>query len=194
MTHDAPYHKDQVTIRDVARHAGVSIASVSRVVARSALASPELVDRVNASVSALGYSPNKIAQALSIGMQPSVHILSGLSDAIGGKVMHSIIRNISAFNKQVTAHVVCPDNISSNIILEKHKAVKPEIMIILIEKNKATDVCSELRKSKVVECYNTEIISLDNVICQIGDKMRRNFSGVLMIAISNCKSSEIITS
>jgi LacI family transcriptional regulator len=53
-----------VTMRDVARHAGVSIATVSHVINETRPVSNELRDRVLDSMDHLGYQPNTIARAL----------------------------------------------------------------------------------------------------------------------------------
>jgi len=66
-----------ITIRDVARQAGVSVATVSRVLNNSALVSPETRELVLQAVSQLGYRPNANAQALA----------SQVSDTIGVVVM-----------------------------------------------------------------------------------------------------------
>jgi len=56
-----------VTIRDVARLAGVSTASVSRVLAAPEQVRAETRRRVQAATAQLGYRPNRIAQSLSTG-------------------------------------------------------------------------------------------------------------------------------
>lgn len=53
-----------VTMRDVARHAGVSIATVSHVINETRPVSDELRDRVQGAMEKLGYQPNTIARAL----------------------------------------------------------------------------------------------------------------------------------
>lgn len=66
-----------ITIRDVARQAGVSVATVSRVLNNSSLVNPETRELVLQAVSQLGYRPNANAQALA----------SQVSDTIGVVVM-----------------------------------------------------------------------------------------------------------
>ncbi|MDE0974874.1 MAG: LacI family DNA-binding transcriptional regulator [Candidatus Nanopelagicales bacterium] len=56
--------RDSITIRDVAIHAGVSIATVSRALSRNRPMSPQLQEKVLASVDALGYRPNLVGRAL----------------------------------------------------------------------------------------------------------------------------------
>lgn len=54
-----------VTIHDVARHAGVSPMTVSRVINSEGNVRPETRERVNASVAALRYAPNQAARSLA---------------------------------------------------------------------------------------------------------------------------------
>jgi LacI family transcriptional regulator len=54
------------TIRDVARAAGVSIATVSRVFEGTRRVNPELADRVRIAASELGYAPNPMARGLRV--------------------------------------------------------------------------------------------------------------------------------
>lgn len=53
------------TIRDVAQHAGVSVATVSRVMNGSANVSPELRERVWEAIKTLNYSPSALARGLN---------------------------------------------------------------------------------------------------------------------------------
>nr|WP_263327920.1 LacI family DNA-binding transcriptional regulator [Neobacillus sp. Marseille-Q6967] len=53
------------TIRDVAAKAGVSTATVSRIINNKGQATPETVARVNAIIKELGYKPNVVARSLT---------------------------------------------------------------------------------------------------------------------------------
>jgi LacI family transcriptional regulator len=52
------------TIRDVASHAKVSVATVSHVINGTRFVDPQTVDRVQGAINALGYRPNKLARSL----------------------------------------------------------------------------------------------------------------------------------
>ena len=52
------------TIRDVARRAGVSVGTVSRVVNGNASVQAEIRNRVHTAIEALGYAPNMMAQSM----------------------------------------------------------------------------------------------------------------------------------
>ncbi|WP_228484689.1 LacI family DNA-binding transcriptional regulator [Microbacterium cremeum] len=86
------------TIAEVAQHAGVSPATVSRVMNDRFLGAPEIADRVRASARQLEYSPNHLARSFALGQtnaigflvpdlaNPSFQaVLSGLSKAAGAE-------------------------------------------------------------------------------------------------------------
>lgn len=59
-----PAHSARVTISDVAKHAGVSVATVSRALNGNRPMSPELAERVHRAAKELGYRTNLLGQAL----------------------------------------------------------------------------------------------------------------------------------
>jgi LacI family transcriptional regulator len=63
------------TIRDVARHAGVSSMTVSRVINDSASVSPETRGRVEAAIAELGYVPSRLARGLSARRSKTVAVI-----------------------------------------------------------------------------------------------------------------------
>lgn len=56
-----------VTIRDVAKAAGVSTATVSRILNNKGEASPETIERVRKIAEEMNYKPNTLAKSLSKG-------------------------------------------------------------------------------------------------------------------------------
>lgn len=67
--------EERVTIRQVARTAGVSIATVSRVFAGTAPVSDALRQRVEEAVRTLDYTPHEVARSLALGRTSVVGIL-----------------------------------------------------------------------------------------------------------------------
>lgn len=63
------------TIRDVANHAGVSVATVSRVLTGSRNVSPALAERVHDAARILGYRHNAVARALRRGQTNTVGMI-----------------------------------------------------------------------------------------------------------------------
>jgi DNA-binding LacI/PurR family transcriptional regulator len=64
-----------VTIKDVATHASVSVATVSAVMNKSKYVSPELAERVSASIAALGYRRNNFARGLKTQVSHSIGLI-----------------------------------------------------------------------------------------------------------------------
>ncbi|WP_027169654.1 substrate-binding domain-containing protein [Mesorhizobium sp. WSM3224] len=63
------------TIADVARHAGVSVATVSHVMNHTRHVEPETAGRVRAAIAALRYSPNSVARSLRRGETKTIGLL-----------------------------------------------------------------------------------------------------------------------
>lgn len=75
--------RKNVTQEDIARAAGVSTASVSRVLNRSPLVTPQVRERVEAAIAALHYFPNQGARALAMRRTRTLGaIIPTLSNAI----------------------------------------------------------------------------------------------------------------
>jgi len=74
---DMRAQKQRVGIRDVARHAGVSLSSVSRVLDDHADVSEAMRRRVLDSVGALGYTPDPLARSMRKGRTMTVGFVAG---------------------------------------------------------------------------------------------------------------------
>jgi DNA-binding LacI/PurR family transcriptional regulator len=71
-----PTYRPPVLV-DVARLAGVSVTTVSRVLTQAKYVGPELTERVEAAVKQLGYRPNSAASATRSGRKTLVTVLTG---------------------------------------------------------------------------------------------------------------------
>jgi DNA-binding LacI/PurR family transcriptional regulator len=76
MSRAAPARPGRPTINDVARAAGVSRATVSRVINGTAGASPSNRNRVRSVVAELGYQPSATAQALATGRTRAIEVIA----------------------------------------------------------------------------------------------------------------------
>lgn len=80
-----------ITIRDVARRAGVSVATVSRVLNNSAMVSPDTREAVMKAVAQLGYRPNANAQALATQVSDTIGVVvMDVSDAFFGALVKAV--------------------------------------------------------------------------------------------------------
>ncbi len=68
--------KASITIRDVAKHAGVSYQTVSRVINGSQNVSPKTREKVEASIEALGFRPNALARFMARGRSQTLACIS----------------------------------------------------------------------------------------------------------------------
>src|ERR671928_8745 len=64
------------TIRDVARHAGVSVATVSRVLNDIPVVRSEMRERVREAIAELGYRPSSTARSLSLGRSQAIGVVA----------------------------------------------------------------------------------------------------------------------
>ncbi|MCH7229442.1 LacI family DNA-binding transcriptional regulator [Glycomyces sp. L485] len=81
MSSSKPYRAP--VLADVARAAGVSVPTVSRVLNGSKYVAPELTQRVQAAVKELGYRPNSAARSLRSKQRTLVSILAGATSNYG---------------------------------------------------------------------------------------------------------------
>jgi DNA-binding LacI/PurR family transcriptional regulator len=72
----APPPRRQPTIRDVARHAGVSVATVSRVLNDIPIVRTEMRERVRDAIAELGYRPSSTARSLSLGRTLAIGVVA----------------------------------------------------------------------------------------------------------------------
>jgi LacI family transcriptional regulator len=106
------------TISDVARRAGVSTMTVSRVINNSGYASLEVRERVLAAVGELGYVPNALARSLHIKRTHTLALVltdignpffttlaRGVEDAASGQGFSVMFCNTDESEEEETAHV-----------------------------------------------------------------------------------------
>ncbi|GLX86799.1 transcriptional regulator [Thalassotalea loyana] len=158
------------TIYEVSKLAGVSLATVSRVMNKNARVSDKTKKKVLEAMDTLGYRPNAIAQSLASNCSNSIGILvSELSGAFFGQMMSGIETELRAAGKHViitTGHSEEEkekDGIefligrNCDAIIAHVEAVSDEY---LIEINKGKVPVYSM--SRHVEALKDKCISLDN--------------------------------
>jgi DNA-binding LacI/PurR family transcriptional regulator len=114
----------QPTIADVARVAGVSRATASRVINNEPGASLPLRERVRAAVSELGYQPNETARALATGRQRAVDVIAvSYGEGIGwlgthpyfSRVLAGMMPVLEGVNAQLRLHAIGQENAAEAI-------------------------------------------------------------------------------
>jgi DNA-binding LacI/PurR family transcriptional regulator len=74
--HSGTAPRRSATIRDVARHAGVSVATVSRVLNDIPVVRTEMAERVREAIAELGYRPSSTARSLSLGRSQAIGVVA----------------------------------------------------------------------------------------------------------------------
>ncbi|TDD49986.1 LacI family transcriptional regulator [Kribbella antibiotica] len=116
--------RNQPTIADVARVAGVSRATASRAINNGPGASEPLRERVRAAVAELGYQPDETARALATGRQRAVDVIAVSYGSSAGwlgthpyfsRVLAGMMPVLEGVNAQLRLHAVGQENAAEEI-------------------------------------------------------------------------------
>ncbi|WP_026929402.1 LacI family DNA-binding transcriptional regulator [Glycomyces tenuis] len=124
--------KKAASIWDVAKLAGVSHQTVSRVVNSSPRVAPTTRDRVLAAIEELGYRPNRLARTLAGGAAQSVTVLTADTSLYGSEAsLRGIEKAARAAGWSVSISVLDPDETHSDasIIARLPRAGEPTIIV-----------------------------------------------------------------
>ncbi len=93
-------NKNNITIKEVAESAGVSRATVSRVLNDSPVVTPDTRARVQSAMDSLGYRPNYFSQALAKNRSQSIGLLvRSLGGHYFGKLMYSLEEKLTTLGQ-----------------------------------------------------------------------------------------------
>jgi len=76
----------KITIKDVAKHAGVGVGTVSRVINGSNNVSPTMKKRIFESIEELGYTPNYVAQSMRTQKYKNIAFFADISNPIFAQI------------------------------------------------------------------------------------------------------------
>lgn len=99
-----------VTIADVAKHAGVSLSTVSRALNDNPTVDPLLVERVRAAAAALDYTASPLARSLVLGRTQTIAVV--VPD-LGNPTFQEILRGLSRAAATDGYHVLVADSAES---------------------------------------------------------------------------------
>ena len=165
------FNSSNVTIQQVAKKAGVSTATVSRVLNNSDLVADELKNRVRQSIEELGYYPNRAARHLRAGYVRKVGVL--FAD-ISNPFFTSVLTGIEAALQQADNILVLGNSNEDPEIEQLHlnafleEGVAGIIMAATAKsKNQYRDVLQTgipmLTIDRVVEGLKTDSVTINNI-------------------------------
>ena len=130
----------RITLADVAHAAGVSPITVSRALRGERAVDPELIARVQAAVSKLGYLPNPAARALASGVGSHVAVLIPmLSNALFVDLLEAIQRTLRQSGYQTLIGVTHYDPAEEEMLLREQLLHRPAGLLVTgFERNDAT--------------------------------------------------------
>lgn len=157
------------TIRDVAREAGVSPATVSRVINKYPLVSQEAKDSVEAAIKKLKYEPNMLGRNLR---QSKSGMILALMPSISNPFYSEIVRGIEDVVRQKGYSVfICGtdfniDKENTYLTLLKQKLVDGVIIMKPVQDvamlSELADVYPIVQCSEYSEDFNLPYVSIDN--------------------------------
>ncbi len=155
----------RVTIYDVAKEAGVSLATVSRVINGSNVVKDPTKERVQSAIEKLGYKPNAIAQGLALQKTTTIGlVVPEASFTYTGQIINGLIDVAKIYNYNIMIHTVSAGITDIKDVIEDIIKSRVDGVIIYNDKLDMDDL-EELNK------YNTPLviignkISSDNVCC-----------------------------
>lgn len=108
---------NRITISDVARYAGVSVATVGRVVGGYGSVSGKTRDKVLKAIDVLGYSPNVVAQGLRSRKTKTIAVLIGsISNSFFANMVNAIENEAGEYGYNV---IICNTNENPELELKQ---------------------------------------------------------------------------
>jgi DNA-binding LacI/PurR family transcriptional regulator len=163
--------KSSVTVKEVARHAGVSIATVSHVINKTRYVTPETTARVNDAIKELGYYPNLLVSGLvkkksyTIGL-----VLPSISNETFGLLAETIQKNLFQLGYNL---IICNTSYDLDIEEEAYNTLlmKKADAIIAIPSIRGNGKLAEISAmgvpifliDRVIPGLAVDIVRVDNV-------------------------------
>ncbi|MFI7129330.1 LacI family DNA-binding transcriptional regulator [Nonomuraea sp. NPDC050153] len=146
-------------IQDVARHAGVSAATVSRVLNGHTTVNPELAARVHAAVRELGYRPNGVARNLR---RRQTTLWAVLVSDVGNSFFTSLVRGVEDGGRQFGYSVVLCNT-------DENRAREAEYIAVALADNMAGVIISPADDSTDISdlvAAGTAVVTIDRELAE----------------------------
>ena len=154
----------RVTIYDVAKEAGVSLATVSRVINGSDVVKAPTQERVQAAIEKLGYKPNAIAQGLALQKTTTIGlVVPEASFTYTGQIINGLIDVAKIYNYNIMLHTITSGITNVKDIIED--IIKSRVDGVVIYNDKLMPELTELSKYNIPMVVIGNRIKADNVCC-----------------------------
>lgn len=136
----------RVTIYDVAKEAGVSLATVSRVINGLEIVREETRNRVEAAIERLGYKPNAIAQGLALQKTTTIALLvPEASFVYTGQIINGLIDVAKIYKYSIMLHTMTEGIVDIKDVVDD--IIKSRVDGVIIYNDKLMEEeLAELRK------------------------------------------------
>lgn len=153
----------RVTIYNVAKEAGVSLATVSRVINGADVVKQPTREKVEAAIEKLGYKPNAIAQGLAL--QKTTNIALVVPEAsfnYTAQVIYGLNDVAKIYNYTIMLHMISPGITSLNDVIEDIIKSRVDGVIIYNNNIQISDV-EELNRYNIPMVFIASRVNADNV-------------------------------
>jgi len=146
----------RVTIYDVAKEAGVSLATVSRVINGSNVVKAPTRERVQAAVDKLGYKPNAIAQGLALQKTTTIGlVVPEASFTYTGQIINGLIDVAKIYNYNIMLHTITAGITDIGSVIED--IIKARVDGVVLYNDRLTD-----EEVETLNKYNVPIVAIGN--------------------------------
>ena len=146
----------RVTIYDVAKESGVSLATVSRVINGSNVVKAPTRERVQAAIEKLGYKPNAIAQGLALQKTTTIAlVIPEASFIYTGQIVNGLIDVAKIYNYNIMLHTITEGITDIKDIIED--IIKSNVDGVILYNDKLM-----MQEMEELSKYNIPIVVIGN--------------------------------
>ncbi len=152
----------RVTIYDVAKEAGVSLATVSRVINGSDVVRSQTKEKVENAIKKLGYKPNAIAQGLALQKTTNIGlIIPEASFTYTGMIINGLLDVAKIYGYNIMLHTITDGITDVDMIVDV--VIKSRVDGVIIYSDKIPEEAMEMLND-----YNIPIVVIGNKISSSG--------------------------